>query len=176
MEDLIKRAQQGDQDAFTALVKLISDDLYKIAKMRILNEDDIEDAIQDTMLETYKSIKKLKNPKLFKKWIITILINKCNRIYRRKYKKDISYEDANVEEFINFNTPLDLENDMEFYELLSDLKYEERIIMILYYMEDYSVKDIKSILKMKESTINTHLFRAREKIKRKLKKGGDLYE
>ena len=99
MKELILRAQLGDVDAFTKLIKMIDNDLYKIAKSRISNEEDIEDAIQETIIETYKSIKKLKSPDKFKKWIITILINKCNRIYRRKYKKDISYEEANIEEF-----------------------------------------------------------------------------
>ena len=89
MEELIRMAQNGDEIAFTNLIMLINDDLYKIAKSRITNETDIEDAIQETMIETYKSIKKLNEPRKFKKWIIKILINKCNRIYRRKYKKDI---------------------------------------------------------------------------------------
>ncbi|MBR3881839.1 MAG: sigma-70 family RNA polymerase sigma factor [Clostridia bacterium] len=174
MEELIKRAQKGDQEAFTALVKSMKDDLYKIAKTRISNEDDMQDAIQETMLEMFKSIKKLRDPKLFKKWIITILINKCNRIYRRKYKTDLSYEELNFEDFITA-TSNDVESDLEFYELLKDLKYEERIILILYYKEEYTVKEIKSILNMKVSTINTHLFRARVKLKEKLEKGGELH-
>ena len=174
MEELIKRAQKGDQEAFTTLVKSMKDDLYKIAKTRISNEDDMQDAIQETMLEMFKSIKKLRDPKLFKKWIITILINKCNRIYRRKYKIDLSYEELNFEDFITA-TSNDVESDLEFYELLKDLKYEERIILILYYKEEYTVKEIKSILNMKVSTINTHLFRARAKLKEKLEKGGELH-
>lgn len=174
MEELIKRAQNGDQDAFTELVKLIQNDLYKIAKTRVSNEDDLEDAIQETMIETYKSIKKLKDPSSFKKWITTILINKCNRIYRRKYKTDISYEEANIEEFLKASSSQDIESDLEYYELLKDLKYEEKIILILYYKEKYKVKEIKNILNMKVSTINTHLFRARAKLKEKLKEGGEL--
>lgn len=174
MEELIKRAQKGDQEAFTILVKSMKDDLYKIAKTRISNEDDMQDAIQETMFEMFKSIKKLRDPKLFKKWIITILINKCNRIYRRKYKTDLSYEELNFEDFITA-TSNDVESDLEFYELLKDLKYEERIILILYYKEEYTVKEIKSILNMKVSTINTHLFRARAKLKEKLEKGGELH-
>ena len=93
MEQLILRAQSGDKEAFTQLIMMINDDLYKIAKSRIANESDIEDAIQETMIEAYKSIRKLKEPKKFKKWIIKVLINKCNRIYRRKYKKDISIDE-----------------------------------------------------------------------------------
>lgn len=93
MEELIKEAQIGDKNAFNKIFIAISDDLYKIAKSRINNEDDIADAVQETMIATFKNIKKLRDTSQFKQWVITILINKCNRIYRRKYKKDISYED-----------------------------------------------------------------------------------
>ena len=89
MEELILKAQKGDKEAFTEIILAFENDLYKIAKTRIINEADIEDAIQETMIETYKSIKKLKEPKKLKKWLIKILINKCNRIYKRKYKKDV---------------------------------------------------------------------------------------
>ena len=86
MEKLILKAKNGDRNAFTTLILNIEDELYKIARTRLNNEDDILDVIQDTIISAYKSIKKLNDPNKFKKWVIKILINKCNRIYRRKYK------------------------------------------------------------------------------------------
>lgn len=169
MDELILMAQAGDEEAFANMILYIKDDLYKIAKTRIANETDIEDAIQETMIETYKSIKKLNDPNKFKKWVIKILINKCNRIYRRKYKTDISIDEYNVET-LKFNNIIDVEN----YDIIKILNYEERLIIILYYMEDYSVKEVKSILKMNENTINTHLYRARQKLKKNY--GGNEYE
>lgn len=168
MDELILMAQAGDEEAFANMILYIKDDLYKIA-----NETDIEDAIQETMIETYKSIKKLNDPNKFKKWVIKILINKCNRIYRRKYKTDISIDEYNVET-LKFNNIIDVENKLNFYDIIKILNYEERLIIILYYMEDYSVKEIKSILKMNENTINTHLYRARQKLKKNY--GGNEYE
>lgn len=166
MEELIKEAQNGDKNAFNKILIAINDDLYKIAKSRISNEDDIADAVQETMIATFKNIKKLRDPSQFKKWVITILINKCNRIYRRKYKKDVSYEEYNFE---SFSSSCNLESNIAFYEMLKDLKYEEKIIIILYYLEQYTIKDIKKILKMNENTVTTHLYRARQKIKNKFK-------
>jgi len=173
LDELILMAQAGDEEAFANMILYIKDDLYKIAKTRIANETDIEDAIQETMIETYKSIKKLNDPNKFKKWVIKILINKCNRIYRRKYKTDISIDEYNVET-LKFNNIIDVENKLNFYDIIKILNYEERLIIILYYMEDYSVKEIKSILKMNENTINTHLYRARQKLKKNY--GGNEYE
>lgn len=169
MKELIRKAKKGDEEAFTQIILHISDDLYKIARTRISNEEDIADAIQETMIEIYKSIKKLKDEEKLKKWVIKILINKCNRIYRRKYKKsDLSMEEYNFDnmDLDSANSINKLESEINFFDIIKNLNYEERIIIILYYMEEYSVKEIKEILNMNENTINTHLYRARQKIKK----------
>ena len=67
----------------------IQKDLYCIAKMKINNENDIEDIIQETMLSAYTNLKKLKNNSFFKTWIIRILINKCNQFYKKKNLKSL---------------------------------------------------------------------------------------
>ena len=174
-EQLIEKAQKGDKQAFTDLVLGIKIELYKIAKSRITNESDIDDAIQETMIELFKSIKKLRDPKKFKMWAIKILINKCNKIYKKKHKKDISIDEYNVEKFIITNSFKEIEADINFYNLIKNLKYEERIIIILYYMEKYTTKEISKILHMKENTVKSHLYRAKKNIKIKLE-GEKNYE
>ncbi len=174
MDELIKKAQKGDKNAFTDIILQIRNDLYKIAKTRISSDDDIEDLIQDTMIETYKHIKKLREPERFKMWVIKILVNKCNKLYKKKYRNDISIDEYNMENYIILNSQKDIEDDLNFYYLIKKLKYEERIVLVLHYMEQYSVKDISKILKINENTVKTHLFRARERIKKDLneKEGG----
>ena len=132
MEELILSAQNGNEEAFTKLILSINDDLYKIAKPKISNEDDIADAVQETMIEAYKSIKKLNSPNKFKKWVITILINKCNRIYRRKYKNDVSIDEYNLD-YIKTDNIIDIENDLNFFDIIKNLNYNERIIIVLYW-------------------------------------------
>ena len=168
MEELIRKAQKDDKNAFTDIILQIRNDLYKIAKTRISSDDDIEDLIQDTMIETYKHIKKLREPEKFKMWVIKILVNKCNKLYKKKYRKDISIDEYNMENYIILNSQKDIEDDLNFYYLIKKLKYEERIVLVLHYMEQYSVKDISKILKINENTVKTHLFRARERIKKDL--------
>lgn len=171
MEEYILKAQKGDSKAFTQIFLDLENELYKIAKTRLVNEADIQDAIQETMIETYKSIRKLKDINKFKKWVFKILINKCNKIYKKKYKNDVSIEEYNLDNFMLLNNYKDMEDDMDFYSLLKDLKYEERIIIILYYMEQYTIPEIKEIIKMNENTIRTNIFRARQKIKDSFKGG-----
>ena len=168
MEELIKRAQKGDKEAFTEIILSIRNELYKIAKTRIINENDIDDIIQETMIEVYKSIKQLRDLKKLKMWVIKILINKCNKFYKRKSKKDISLEETNINSIIARNNNEDVENDMNFYSLIKNLKYDERIVILLYYMEGYSVEEISEIIKMNKNTVKTNLYRARQKIKNEI--------
>ena len=63
MEELVAEAKKGDKDAFTQLILNIEDDLYKIARTRLNDQEDILDVIQETIISAYKSINKLKkNP------------------------------------------------------------------------------------------------------------------
>lgn len=174
MEKLILEAKNGNKDSFTKLIISIENDLYKIARMRFSCEADIEDAVQETIIQSYKSIKKLKKPECFKAWIIKILINNCNKIYK-KNNKNIEY----VEEM---STGLDIydNNDaiisnLEFYSLIKELSYKERITLILYYSKDFTTKQISKILHEPESTIRNRISRAKIKIKKLYDKGGEYY-
>lgn len=84
MEELVEKAQKGDKEAFTILMLSLEKELYKIARTRLVNEDDIFDAIQETTIQAFKSIKKLKHTQYFKTWVIRTLINKSNDIYKEK--------------------------------------------------------------------------------------------
>ena len=92
MEELVEESKKGNEEAFTKLMISLENDLYKIARMRLRCKDDINEAVQETIVEAFKSIKKVKKPEYFKTWLIRVLINKCNKIYK-KYGKDELLED-----------------------------------------------------------------------------------
>lgn len=171
MEELVNKAKKGDIDAYTNLILLIRNDLYKICKTRIFDDNDIEDIIQDTMIQTFKKIKFLKNSQKFKSWIIKILINNCNNYYRIKSRnKEIDFNYSYYKELSQNNIDI-VDDDINFYQLLSILEYEERIIIILYYSERFTLKEISKILKINENTIKTKIRRAKDKIKEDIEGG-----
>ena len=171
MEELIKQAKCGNEKAFIELIDSIKIDLYKIARTRLMVNDDIEDAVQETMIEAFKSLKMLRNNNLFKKWIIKILINKCNKIYKKR-KNNISYEELDAEKFVGNNFTEHLISDLEFDDMLKNLNYDEKIAVVLYYLEDYTTKDISKILKTSENTIKSRLRRAKVKMKENYEREG----
>ena len=89
MKELVERAKNYDEQAFDELILSMEKEMYLIAKSRLRNEEDIADAIQETILSCYKNIHKLKHNELFSAWTIRILINKCNDIYKKRKKQEI---------------------------------------------------------------------------------------
>ena len=164
MEELVKKAIKNDEEAFNELILMLEKEMYLIARTRLNNEDDIADAIQETIISCYQNMHKLKNEKLFKTWLIKILINKCNRVHRKKSKYNISFEDKEFEKYIK--TEENLGENIEFEILIKDLNSEEKLILTLFYCSEYTTKEISKILKINESTIRSKILRAKEKLKK----------
>lgn len=177
MEELIIRSKNGDEKAFTELVLTMKNDLYRIGKTRLSDDNDISDAIQETMINAYKHLKRLKDNTNFKSWIIKILINECNKIYQKKSKKEKLLERITREET---NNTIDysihsVNAKLDFDLLIEKLNYKEKLIVTLYYNSKYSCKEIAEILNMNMNTVKSKLTRAKEKVK-KYYQGGAFYE
>lgn len=168
LEELIEKSKDGDVKTYTKLMQMIERDLYRIAHTKLHDEDDICDAIQNTMLILYKSIKKLKNNTYFKSGVYRILINECNKIYKSNAKKKKIIDKVALDT-INKSNSDDSEifkNFMNFNSIISSLDSDEQLIFSLYYKDKYSCKEISKILKSKEGTIKSKLARGREKIRK----------
>ena len=77
MEDL-ELAKQGDYEALERIINQIKYKLYKTGMAILKNDDDVCDALQETLISIYKNIGKLEKREYFSTWAIRILINKCN--------------------------------------------------------------------------------------------------
>ena len=166
MEELVKRAKNNDGKAFDELIISIEKELYLIAKTKLKNDDDIADAIQETILKCFQNIHKLRDSKLFKTWTIKILINECNRIYHKKEKYKISLEDNEIEKYIKSEENYD--ENVEFNILIRNLESEEQLILTLYYCSGYTTKEISKLLRKNENTVRSKITRAKNKLKKQL--------
>lgn len=165
MNTLVKRAQRGDAEAFISLIEECRMSFRRVAFGYLGNEEDVADAIQDTILDAFEHIGSLKKAEYFKTWITRILINNCTRTYR-KNRKNVSME-QNMEE-----GSCDTGNsDVEFRELLLELPKESRIIFQLYFGEQFTTKEIADILGMKENTVKSRIHRGKEQLRISLQQG-----
>ncbi|MGG7212708.1 RNA polymerase sigma factor [Clostridium nigeriense] len=155
--DLVDKAKRGSGKAFTELIEENLKSIYRVAKGILNSEDDIEDAIQNTILKAYSNIKRLKNDELFKTWLIKILINECNKIYNFN-KKCISLDKVIEEQYNDKYENLDLKIAVD------SLQEELRLVITLFYFEDLKISEISEIVGIPEGTVKSRLSRAKDKI------------
>lgn len=173
MRRLFKNKEKMDEE-FEELIKESKNELYRIAKIKLNNEEDVADIIQSTILLAYKNFNKLKEKKYFKTWIIRILLNQCNKFYIRKAKDSNILNNINkhTENIYNDSFIYKVNSTIDFKLLLQKLSETEQIIISLYYSEKFSCNDISDILDMNINTVRSHIKRAKDKIRKDYEKGG----
>lgn len=159
MENLIKEAKKGDEDAFFKLIEINKISLYKAGRAILNNDEDVADAIQETIISAYRNIKSLKDDSYFKTWLTKILINKCKDIIH-KNKETVKLDDYVEEGYIQ-----DFLSEFEIEDMLNDLSKEQKLVVSLYYISQFNTREISEILKEPEGTIKSRISRAKVKLR-----------
>ncbi len=159
------------REEYIEIVKTYSDTVFRIAFNYCKNCQDAEDVLQNVFIKLLKSKKSFNNEEHIKSWLITVAINECKSMYLSKQKKKTVYlDDIKIyDKTSDFSK--DTEEKIELYNAVMTLPAKYRIVIYLYYFEDYSISQISNILSIKETSIQTQLMRAREKIKKKITGG-----
>lgn len=165
MKRLVKRAQGGDADAFVQLMEENRQSMYKTAICYVKNPEDAADIIQDTILTAFEKIGDLREASYFKTWLMRILINKCNDFLDER-SWEMAFEEVPEGESGDGNDRNPVLEHMIYEELLQSVEEKYRDILVLYYVEGFSTKEIADILGMKDATVRTRLRRGREKLVR----------
>ena len=83
MNELVNQAKKGDPDAFTELMQSQMQNMYKAARAILNRDEDVADAISDTILACWEHLGSLKQAGYFRTWMTRILINKCYEQIRK---------------------------------------------------------------------------------------------
>ena len=153
---------ENKNESFEYLIEKSKTKMYKTAMAILKNDDDACDAIQDALLSAYKNFDNLREKQYFSTWIIRILINKCYDTISKNKK------------VININQQLEKNNNDSYYDFykeesllettLSQIDSDLKIVTVLYYYDDFSIKDISNALNIPEGTVKSRLSRARNQI------------
>ena len=164
LRHLVIKAQNKNETAFVKLMEMNKQGMYKVAKSYLKSEEDVADAMQDTILTCYEKLDSLREPRYFKTWMIRILINKCKDILKKNKELCLLDEMPEIEDR---NT---VQENMEFMDFLSTMDEKYRIILLLYYVEGFNTREIGELLEMNEHTIKTRLVRARKNFSKEYEK------
>ena len=144
--------------------------MYCTAKTILKNDEDCADAVQETIVKAFLKIDTLKKDKYAKTWLIRILINECYTLLRRESRftllESVSGESkAQMEEKKDYS---------DLYQAVNLLKEELKLPVVLYYAEEFSIREIAQILDISEGAVQKRLARARAQLKIQLERMGVL--
>ena len=146
------------KETFSERVLECEQTLYRVSMSMLKNETDCEDAVQSALLAAYEKLDTLKNEDFFKTWLVRILINICNQQLRTK-SRVISLQDYTDTPSVSDDCNIDVKIALE------QLPVKIREVVVLYYMEDFSVKEISQILKIPNGTVKSRLSKGRKLLK-----------
>lgn len=153
----------NDED-FARLVKQYEIELYRVAYVVVRNDADAQDAVCDAIVKAYEKKGRLKDCTKFKSWLIKIVINSARNLLRKDshlvYMDDVTEEVEEQQSVESDNT-----NEKELWNLVLQLENEFRVVVVLYYYENFSTKQISQMLRIPEGTVKSRLSRARERLK-----------
>lgn len=167
---LIKSVLNGNKNSFAVLISLYKKRVHSLGISFFKNETDTEDFVQDVFLKAYTKLATFKGKSLFSTWLMRIAYTTAlNATNRRKEYLSLS-DDSQVT--ANGDTPE--ENEMRrltriaVQEALAGLpeKYAECLDMYFFY--DISYADISEITAIPLGTVKSHIFRAKQILKKKL--------
>ena len=187
-EEIIKKAQEGDSEAFAIIYNETVKTAYYVAKRILISEEATEDVLQEAYIAVYKHLSDYRSGN-FQGWVDTIVANRAKNYLRKENPilfSEMESEERPVVEFEEEKIEFRPEEKVDYnetqrliLEIIDNLSPEQRLAVILFYFESRHVKEIAEICECSENTVKSRLNYARKKIKEDVleleKKGTKLY-
>ena len=156
------------------VIQFYADMVYRIAYVYCHNKSDSEDIVQEVFMRYLQTSLPFESEEHRKAWIIRVTINCCKNLVTSAWKHKVMLKAVDVDQR-NFYPKYSESIYDEVDDAVKKLKKKDRILIHLFYYEEYSVDEIAKMLDLKVSAVKTRLFRTRKKLKDILE-GEESYE
>lgn len=146
------------------LIERYQGNLFVAAFQICKNREDAEDVVQDTFLQYHLSKKEYESEEHIRAWLLRVAINKAKNVNLTFWRRNKQSLEDYMED-LTFET----KEDSDLFEAVLALPEKYRMVIHLFYYEDYSVKEIAGVLKVNESNVKARLSRGRKMLKEALK-------
>lgn len=154
------------EQEFTRLFSLYRGCIYRICLCNMRNAADADDITQDTFLKLYTKAPAFRSDEQAKAWLIRVAVNGCRDIMKSLRFRLSEPIDEGLE------LPREKREEGRLLSVVMELKPKLRTVMYMYYYEEYSVKEIAGLLKLKETAVTSRLMRGREQLKQLIEREG----
>ncbi len=152
--------REGKSEAFETLFAEFAETSLRIAMRYTGNRDDARDIVQNTMIKVLNRINTFRDGASFSAWYFRVLSNTCRdwkrHLLRRMKSPFLQPKDNPQQEPAEENSDLEL-----IRQLIPRMPGKMRMIFILHYQEDFSVKEISEILAISRDTVRVQLLKGR---------------
>ncbi|WP_326907214.1 RNA polymerase sigma factor [Sedimentibacter sp. MB31-C6] len=170
---LIKNLKKGHEDAYRQVIEDYGNKLLRTCYLILKDREEAEDIVQETLIKVFQKLRTFKENSGLYTWIYTIALNLCRDRLRKK-REILSLEDEWVgSEDVESHVETNVDRELLRKELFT-INPLYREVLVLFYFDDFSIKEISNLLNEKEGTIKSRLSRGRNILKEKLLKGGQL--
>lgn len=168
--DYIMEAQEELVD-IERIIQEYGDSLLRMCTLYLKDEQLAEDAVQETFIKVYEKYHTFNHTAEEKTWIMRIAINTCKNYMRGSWFKRVT-TGFDLETISKERIDVGLEKREQQEELIKEImsmgsKYKE--VILLYYYQEMSIREIAQILHIKEGTVKVRLQRARQQLGVQLK-------
>ncbi len=174
---LVRRAQQGNQDAFAELVTRHQRYVYNLAFRLLRSTDEAEDLAQEAFVRAWRGLGNFRGEAKFTTWLYRIVTNLCySRLAGlRRQLLSVEADDADLLALSPENDPPAVVEAAErravLHRHIAALPEKYQVVITLFYLQEFSYQEIAQVLGVPLGTVKTHLFRARERLKQQLATG-----
>ena len=154
----MKNTSEWPADDIEIIIQKYGDMLYRLSVIMLKNESDAEDVVQETIIKYYQKAPVFLDCEHQKAWLIKVAANKCRDILRFQ-KRHIHIDDSFLESVPEQTT------DYSIIEALTALPEKYRLVMALYYIEEYPIEDIAKIIGRTSSAVKMRLQKGRRLLK-----------
>lgn len=169
-KEILLKAKDGDPEAFKKLYEQYGEYALRVALAVMRNKSDASDAVQETFINVYHSLKNFDADRPFKPWFYKILINECYKIFNKKSKtlhiRHHLESTFHTDDCSNYT----FEEYEDLYAAIESLNEINRIPIILKYLNGFSEQEISEILGLNINTVKSRLFKGRNKLRAILEK------
>ena len=169
---LVKKMITGDMDAFDRLMEIYQPKALRVAYLISGNYADSEDIVQETFVACYMNRREIRSPEAFKSWFYRILSRNAWCVCRKKKKEQPSAEIFSEEAEAPGELLRDMvqkEEERMIFQAICSLPVKHRTVVVLYYYNQMSVKEIAKTLGCLEGPVKSRLYHAKQKLKSILK-------
>jgi len=168
--ELVRRVRQGDEAAFRRVVDIHGPRLYLLAMSMLGNREDAQDVVQETFVGAFRGLRGFQGRSTVKTWLTRILMNNVANLRRsRRLRKTLPLGEAEEQlgealaELATETGRADVRMDIA--AVLSRLPQEHREVIVLREIQSMTYDEIAAALGVPRGTVESRLFRARQKVK-----------